>query len=481
MLTLAVIICAISESLYPSLRSFPILRSYYSSDSEDEKHATRRPTLSEWSNITKLLPTNIAVLEASDNVPLKFANGHLDWNDFSAELDSWIAMKSNGPLSKESNWSETDSGRKMPNSNFFSQENSNELPTYVQKIICAPDSETSIRGDLHGDIVSLLQQLQVLQENNIIDDSFTITKKNYKILFLGDYVDRGYYGLEVIYTILRLMIANPENVIAVRGNHEDINLNDRDGFSVEICQKFGDPSGRKRRAIARMYDYLPSALYLGFEQTNSVHNFIQCCHGGFELGFNQNPFLSESSTCYQQVDLLNPQDFIEMLKQRASYEDELAKLPIMGRNIPFRINISGFQWSDYDVENKQQIAPNTKRGTGLIYGKECSEDILRTMRSYRHKVSAVIRGHQHSTDPNDPMMQGLKEGNGVYQAWSDNVTSPQRELPDNAIVTMNVAPDSVYGLVAGFRNNTFITVQPDPDKGIWIYTVINITDDSEGK
>jgi len=68
--------------------------------------------------------------------------------------------------------------------------------------------------------------LRELQKNNIMDsnDGFKIKDKNAYLIFLGDYTDRGLAGIEVIITILRLMLENPNNVFLVRGNHENKNL-----------------------------------------------------------------------------------------------------------------------------------------------------------------------------------------------------------------------------------------------------------------
>ncbi|HZS74570.1 MAG TPA: metallophosphoesterase family protein [Candidatus Nitrosotalea sp.] len=69
-------------------------------------------------------------------------------------------------------------------------------------------------GDIHGDLESLYK---ILYEINF--ETF-LANKNNKIIFLGDYIDRGSNSVAVLYTICMLKQTFPDSVILMRGNHE---------------------------------------------------------------------------------------------------------------------------------------------------------------------------------------------------------------------------------------------------------------------
>ena len=111
-------------------------------------------------------------------------------------------------------------------------------------------------GDIHGDLQAL---------NFIIGMKEEMNCKN--ILFLGDYVDRGLQGTEVLLKLFQLKIEDPRHVFLLRGNHESVEMNVQDGFYKEI--------GFDEEFLLRIgltYDKMPVASVL------SGHTF--CVHGG---------------------------------------------------------------------------------------------------------------------------------------------------------------------------------------------------------
>jgi hypothetical protein len=72
----------------------------------------------------------------------------------------------------------------------------------------------AVISDLHGDSYSLFR---ILDE---IDYEKFLSRPKNKLVFLGDYVDRGSDSVSVIYTVCHLKHAYPDSVVLMRGNHE---------------------------------------------------------------------------------------------------------------------------------------------------------------------------------------------------------------------------------------------------------------------
>lgn len=68
-------------------------------------------------------------------------------------------------------------------------------------------------GDIHGNYVDLLDFERCFWNLGLM-----MCPAN--LLFLGDYVDRGSFSLEVATYLLTYKVLNPSKVILIRGNHE---------------------------------------------------------------------------------------------------------------------------------------------------------------------------------------------------------------------------------------------------------------------
>ena len=59
-----------------------------------------------------------------------------------------------------------------------------------------------------------------------------------KMLFLGDYVDRGMYSVEVLIFLYALKLNYPKSVVMLRGNHECRKMTSHYTFRAEVLEKY---------------------------------------------------------------------------------------------------------------------------------------------------------------------------------------------------------------------------------------------------
>lgn len=149
--------------------------------------------------------------------------------------------------------------------------------------ISSNGENVTIVGDTHGDFNSTQHIIKYFLQK-------FKSNPNEKILFLGDYVDRGYDNVKNFIAICALKAALPNNVYMIRGNHEDLSQNQRrsdDGCLLnELDERYEDDGGSEEFApkFASVYDNLPLSAVIDGQ--------VFCVHGGIPQPFDNPNYFS---------------------------------------------------------------------------------------------------------------------------------------------------------------------------------------------
>jgi hypothetical protein len=229
----------------------------------------------------------------------------------------------------------------------------------------------------------------------------------------------------------------------LRGNHEDKNLNKKWHFLRELKSKNLSLS---LNDIQQVFSLMPVALYLGVPDDKKI-NYILCCHGGLEFGYNPLPLLqAPTSVQYEQLTKLLRKTYFEKKFHQETYPEitqVLKNMPqafsvktdlIDKRDIPPRQ--LGFLWNDF---NYHQPNPNFIQWTrSWMFGKNITKMLLQWGDSENTALTAIIRGHQHEAS----MYPELFLQRGLLRQW------------DGLVYTLFSAPTAVEKKSL-FKNDSF--------------------------
>ncbi|KAJ5357225.1 hypothetical protein N7541_004383 [Penicillium brevicompactum] len=159
---------------------------------------------------------------------------------------------------------------------------------------------------------------------------------NRNFVFLGDYVDRGYFSLETLTLLLCLKAKYPDRVTLVRGNHESRQITQVYGFYEECFQKYGSAS---------VFDFMTLGAI--------IDGKVLCVHGG-----------------------LSPE--IRTLDQ--------VRVVARAQEIPHEGAFCDLVWSDPDDVETWAVSP---RGAGWLFGDRVADEFCHV-----NDLSLIARAHQ---------------------------------------------------------------------------------------
>eukprot|EP00937_MAST-01D_sp_MAST-1D-sp2_P002859 g2859.t1 len=194
------------------------------------------------------------------------------------------------------------------------------------------NAPVTVCGDVHGQFHDLIELFRI---------GGKCPDTNY--LFMGDYVDRGYYSVETVTLLVTLKVRYKDRVFITRGNHESRQITQVYGFYDECVRKYGTANVWKY--FTDLFDYLPL--------TCLVEGQILALHGG----------LSPSIDALDQVSAL----------------DRVQEIPHEGP-------MCDLLWSDPDERQGWGISP---RGAGYTFGQDISEQF-----NHSNALTLVSRAHQ---------------------------------------------------------------------------------------
>lgn len=251
---------------------------------------------------------------------------------------------------------------------------SRELKREKTLLRVTTDEETRecvVVGDTHGQYHDVLKLFEIAGK----------PEDGRLYVFNGDFVDRGAWGVELLFTLLAHKVRAPDRVVLLRGNHETEFCTECYGFERELMVKYGKTAGRKLYPMfLEMCSNMPLACVL--------NNQTLILHGG----------LFRSASQSKREARLTPKlgTLSDLEKASKGGADPIGE----GRSM-----IAGdVLWSDPIHEDG--LRHNDNRGIGIQFGPAQTREFME-----REKVKLIIRSHEGPDARHDrPEMPSIMDG-----------------------------------------------------------------------
>lgn len=196
----------------------------------------------------------------------------------------------------------------------------------------------TVVGDIHGQFYDFVKLLDVGGD-----------PENTKYLFLGDYVDRGSFSVEVVLLVYAIKLNYPKTVFLLRGNHEWRQMTAFFNFRIEVLTKYDEET---YNLFMDTFDVLPIGWL--------VNNKFLAIHGGI-------------SPDLKTLDDLNNIKRVKEPPRTGLFCDILWSDPVE--------DDSGYWESLYKT--------NEVRGCSFFFGSDAASKFLK-----KNKLLSVIRAHE---------------------------------------------------------------------------------------
>ncbi|XP_033747393.1 uncharacterized protein LOC117332550 [Pecten maximus] len=220
-------------------------------------------------------------------------------------------------------------------------------------------SPVYILGDIHGNYRDLVCFEKALWRMGPL-----LTPASF--LFLGDYVDRGEYGVEVVSYLFAQKLLAPGKFYLLRGNHELRSVQEMFSFKSECLSKFGDSIGLQIwEAVNDCFDVMPIAA--------TVDDRVFCVHGGIPSTDNDGGYIERINKV--PVPLKDPEIDCP-LAWEILWSDPVSNDLLTPDTLK-------------DLQDHDGFIYNTRRGTAHFFSCDALMSFLD-----RNNLSHVIRAHE---------------------------------------------------------------------------------------